>query len=80
LGNIWWEDQDRGGCKGFTKRLNEVESKGLDSKLPNCGAPPPPGALLVLCEGASYCVRDIFILKEIWAQNKIYNFVGTLLG
>jgi hypothetical protein len=26
------------------------------------------------------CMRDIFILNEIWAQHKIYVSVGTLLG
>jgi hypothetical protein len=33
----------------------------------------PPG-------GAVVCIRDIFILKKIWAQYIIYILVGTLLG
>jgi hypothetical protein len=26
------------------------------------------------------CVRDIFILNKLWAQDKIYILIGTLLG
>jgi hypothetical protein len=26
------------------------------------------------------CMSDIFILNKIWAQDKIYILVGTLLG
>jgi hypothetical protein len=26
------------------------------------------------------CTRDIFILDEIWAKDKMYILVGTLLG
>jgi hypothetical protein len=26
------------------------------------------------------CMRDLFILNEIWAQGKIYILIGTLLG
>jgi hypothetical protein len=35
---------------------------------------PPAGALLVLCVGggASFCMRDILILTEIWAQDKYF--------
>jgi hypothetical protein len=29
--------------------------------------------------GARVCVRDIFILNGIWAQNKIYILIGTSL-
>jgi hypothetical protein len=31
-------------------------------------------------EGASVCMRYIFILNEIWAQDKIYILVGTSQG
>jgi hypothetical protein len=32
-------------------------------------------------EGARFvCMGDIFILNEIWAQDKIYILIGTLLG
>jgi hypothetical protein len=43
---------------------------------------PPGGALLVLGGRAAQiaCMRDIFILNEILAQDKIYILVGTLLG
>jgi hypothetical protein len=27
-----------------------------------------------------FCVRDIFILSEIWVQDKIYILVSTLHG
>jgi hypothetical protein len=40
----------------------------------------PRGALLVLWEARVVCMRYIFILNEIWTQDKIYILVGTLLG
>jgi hypothetical protein len=36
------------------------------------GRAPPRGALLVLW--GSFCMRDIIILNEIWAQDKTYIF------
>jgi hypothetical protein len=33
----------------------------------------PPG-------GQVDCMRDIFIVNEIWVQGKIYILIGTLLG
>jgi hypothetical protein len=30
--------------------------------------------------GHVVCMRDIFILNEIWAQNKIYILIGNFLG
>jgi hypothetical protein len=42
-------------------------------------APSPRRALLVLW-GASFLYEGIFIFSEIWAQNKVYLLVGTLLG
>jgi hypothetical protein len=45
----------------------------LDQKFPNCAT------LLVLWGGVRVCVGD-FILKEIWAQDKICILIGTLLG
>jgi hypothetical protein len=30
--------------------------------------------------GRVVCIRDIFILNKIWAEDKIYILVGTLLG
>jgi hypothetical protein len=52
----------------------------LDTRrLPNCGARLLGGAAGPL--GARVvCMRDIFILEEIWVQGKIYILVGTLLG
>jgi hypothetical protein len=45
------------------------------------GAPPPGGAICPLLEREQVvCIRDIFILKEILAQDKIYILVGTWLG
>jgi hypothetical protein len=32
------------------------------------------GAPLVLKGGRVYCMRDIFILNEMWVKGKIYNF------
>jgi hypothetical protein len=40
----------------------------------------PSGGLLVLWRGGVLCMRVIFILKEIWAKDKIYILAGTLLG
>jgi hypothetical protein len=40
----------------------------------------PRGALLVLLGRRVVCMRDIFILNEIWVQDKIYILVGTLLS
>jgi hypothetical protein len=31
----------------------------------------PLGGAVGYMGGASFCVRDLFILKEIWAQDKI---------
>jgi hypothetical protein len=43
--------------------------------------PPPPGRCFWSTGGGGFvCVRDIFILNEIWAQVKIFILVGTLLG
>jgi hypothetical protein len=39
----------------------------------------PRRAVLVLWGGV-VCMRDIFILNEIWAKGKIYTLVGPLLG
>jgi hypothetical protein len=30
--------------------------------------------------GQVFCMRDTFILNEIWAQSKVHILVGTLLG
>jgi hypothetical protein len=49
-------------CKFYT-------SKSQDLKL--WGAPPRRGAVGPV-RGRAICIRDIFILKEIWAQDKIY--------
>jgi hypothetical protein len=41
----------------------------------------PLGGLLDLCGGTRVvCVRDLFTLNEIWAEDEIYIFVGTLTG
>jgi hypothetical protein len=32
-----------------------------------------------LSHAAAVCMRDMFILNEIWVQDKIYNLVGILL-
>jgi hypothetical protein len=39
----------------------------------------PWEALLVLWGAQVLCMKDIFILNEIWAQDRIYMLVGTLL-
>jgi hypothetical protein len=41
---------------------------------------PPRGALLVLLGARVYCMSDIFILNEIWAQDKLYILMDILLG
>jgi hypothetical protein len=44
-------------------------------------APPLPGAVGPLGGGGGrvVCMRDVFILNEIWTQDKIRILVGTLL-
>jgi hypothetical protein len=42
--------------------------------IPKLSPPPLVGG------GTVVCIRDIFILKKIWAQYIIYILVGTLLG
>jgi hypothetical protein len=39
-----------------------------------------PGAPLVLLGGQVDCMRNIFILNEIWMQGKKYILIGPLLG
>jgi hypothetical protein len=41
--------------------------------FPNCGEPSLEGTRVV-------CVKAIFLLNEIWAQDKIYIFVENLPG
>jgi hypothetical protein len=48
-------------------------------RFSNCGPPPGGGAVGPLGEGRVYCIRDIFILNEIWMQGKIYILIGTLV-
>jgi hypothetical protein len=40
----------------------------------------PRGELLVLGGTRLVCMKGIFILNEMWKQNKIHILVGTLLG
>jgi hypothetical protein len=41
----------------------------------------PTGAVLALWgETRVACMMIIFVLNEIWMQDKIYSLVGTLLG
>jgi hypothetical protein len=42
--------------------------------------PAPRRAPLVLWGAQVMCTRGIFIFNEIWAQDKLYILVGTLLG
>jgi hypothetical protein len=39
-----------------------------------------PGGLFVLRGAQVDCMRNIFIVNEIWLQGKIYILIGTLLG
>jgi hypothetical protein len=49
----------------------------IDQRFPNCGAPPRGHCSL----GAQVvCMRGIFILDKIWAQDIICILVDTLLG
>jgi hypothetical protein len=40
----------------------------------------PQGRCWSCGEGRVVCVRDVIILNQLWMQNKIYIFVGALLG
>jgi hypothetical protein len=44
----------------------------------NCAAPPLPGGFAV-GRARVDCMKDIFILNEIWEPGKIYILIGTLL-
>jgi hypothetical protein len=51
------------------------------TEFPKLWDAPHGGAVGSLGGGAQgFCTRIIFILKEIWTQDKIYILVGTLLG
>jgi hypothetical protein len=53
----------------------------LDQRFSNCGARTPGGAVFPLGGGVRVdCMRDIFILNEIWVPSKIYILIRTLLG
>jgi hypothetical protein len=60
--------------------LSECKHYTSIQRFPNCGARPLPGAMLVFWGAQVICMRDIFILNEIWVQDKIYTSVGTLIG
>jgi hypothetical protein len=54
---------------------------GIYQRFSNCGASPPGGDLGPRGRGArDVCMKEIFILNEICAQDKICILVGTLLG
>jgi hypothetical protein len=53
----------------------------LGQRFSNCGAPPSLGEALIVLRGPRVvCMRNIFIFNEIWAKDKIYILLGTLLG
>jgi len=45
-------------------------SMQLVQRFPNCEAPPTEGALLVLSREGVVCRRKIFILNEVWTEDK----------
>jgi hypothetical protein len=61
------------------KCIQNFNLKNLEHMFPNCVAH-PQGALFALWRARVVCMRDIFILDEIWTQYKIYVLVGTLLA
>jgi hypothetical protein len=52
------------------------------SEVPKQWGAPPGGAVGLLGGRGVVYMKDIFILNEIWAQDKIYSYmlVDTLLG
>jgi hypothetical protein len=52
----------------------EARAEVLKPRSPRGGVVGPLGG------GRVVCMKDIFILDEIWAQHKTYIVVGTLLG
>jgi hypothetical protein len=54
-----------------------VGSHTLYQRFPNCGAHPLGWELLALW--GTICIKDIFILKEVHVQDKIYTLVSALL-
>jgi hypothetical protein len=67
-------------CAGrVTRHLGpDVAVEPQVQRFPNCGAGPRGGHCWPSGGGVD-CMRDIFILNEIWAQDKIYSLLGTLL-
>jgi hypothetical protein len=55
----------------FQMKLTE-QLDSLMQRFPNCEARSPRRERVV-------CMRDLFILNEIWAQDKIYILIGTML-
>jgi hypothetical protein len=78
--------------KGFRRKRSwnnlrycaDIYMEGLAKRFSNCGACPLGGVVGPLGGALVFCMRDIFILDEIWTQYNIYIYiyilVGTLLG
>jgi hypothetical protein len=62
---------------GQLRRYGPIHSKPEVLKLWGAAS---WGALLVLWGVRVVFMRDKFVLNEIWAQDKIYIFVGTFLS
>jgi hypothetical protein len=59
------------GCRRLPRITLSLSTVHLHHGFPNCEARPPEGAVGHL--GARvFCTRDILILNEIWAQDKVY--------
>jgi hypothetical protein len=66
---------DRGSIRARTKNFSSSPD------VPKLwGASPPRERCWSSGGSRVFCKKDIFILNDVWPQDKIYILVGTLLG
>jgi hypothetical protein len=59
---------------GLKRLLTLVEKQIFRAEVPKLWGALPPREVAIGLLGGSCFMRDIFILKEIWAQGKIFLF------
>jgi hypothetical protein len=71
------EPQVRNQLQATAALSRDNVADAVGQRFPSCA---PTGALSVLWGARVFYMRNIFILKEMWAQDKIYILVGTFIG